>query len=323
MEHKRFIHANFSNVKDSKIRRLKMPHSVKLTGTQLQKKSIEINIRVEQTRKLLKRSQQSQVEGRADEGLPEVMENIEVEDLIYKGGKPIFEGLLLKSSPVLIFNDNMKLRNLTVNKLVVQSNRINQIELTELLNTTEVKRVKGLKRIQSLKVKELVTLKALNDLPQEFLEIPSADRLFEETDDHEFEGDVNVRMLNVKALNGLNVSALVENVFLQNERTELRGSLILGNLTNVNELVAKQLLDIPVDNLMTTSTNQTVRTDVRINKFSPVKLNTETINNEKLSQNVATIDNLNFIEGKKRLVMQKSNQKAQFFLPKLQFRHSL
>lgn len=268
----------------------------------MQKQAIDTNVQVEQTRRLLRRSRHPQLEGRAEAGVPEPIENIVVKDLIYEGEDPIFQGLMLKSAPVFTFPDKIELRNLTSNKLVVALNRINQILLTDLLNSTEALSIRGTKKLQKLNVKELVVLQTLNNIPQTLLEPPAADRPLELTDGFEFQGEINVKSLNVKTLNGFDVNDILENVFLKNERTELRGNLILRNMTNVNQLKTNQLRDIPVSNFMTTSTNQTVKANVKINKFYVRKLTTNTINNEKLSQIVATIDNPNVVEGKKHLV---------------------
>ena len=299
MDNKKFLRAKFSSLKDSKIRRVKIPHVVEVSASKLQKQAVNNNVRVQQTRMLLKRSKQSQTQGRAEGDLLEQMDNIVTEDLIYEGVDPIFQGLLLKSAPVLNFIENIKLRNLTSNKLVVRSNRINKIVLTDLLNTTMAKSIPGTKKLQRLKVKELITLQTLNDVPKNLLERPEADKPLELTEGFEFQGDINVKSLNVNALNGFNVSVIVENAFLQNERNVLRGNLFLRSLTNVSQLLADQLMEIPVENLMTTSSSQTIKANVMINKFYVGKLKTNLINNEKLSDIVATVDNVNVIEGRK------------------------
>lgn len=298
MDNKKFLRAKFSSLKDSKVRRVKIPNVVDISATKLQQQTVDTNVRVEQTRRLLKRSKQSQTQGRAEDDPLEQMDSIIVKDLIHEGVEPMFQGLLLKSSPVLTFTEDVKLRNLTSNKLVVRSNRINKIVLTELLNTTSARNIPGTKRLQKLEVKELITLQSMNNVPRNLLERPEADKPLELAEGFEFQGDINVKFLNVKVLNGFDVSAIVENVFLQNEKTVLRGNLFLRSLTNVDQLLADQLMEIPVDNLMTTSTSQTIKADVMINKFYVGKLITNLINNEKLGEIVATVNNVNVIEGK-------------------------
>lgn len=300
MDNKKFFRAMYSNVKDSKIHRVKMPNVVKVSASKMQKQAIDVNVLVEQTRRLLKRSKQPQMQGRADGEIVEPMDSILVENLIHKGNDPIFQDLLLRSEPVLTFTDEIKLRNLTANKLVVIPNQINQIVLNDLLNSTRVSTVIGSKRIQQLNVKELITLQTVNNVPKVLLEAPAPDKSFEITDEFEFLGEINVKSLNVKSLNGFDVSAIVNNVFLQNERTVLRGNLIIRGLANVNQLIVGQLMDVPVDNFMTTSTDQTIEANVKINMFHADKLTTNLINNEKLNENVARMDSVNIIKGIKQ-----------------------
>lgn len=298
MEKKKFLRAKLSNIKESTIRRVKMPNVVKVSATKLLRQSIDTNVQVEQTRRLLKRSRQPEASGRADSDELKPMEKIVATDLIYNGMEPIFEGLLLKSDKVFTFTDLIELRNLTANKLVVQSNRINRIALTDLLNATHDVNFSGFKMVQNLKVGELTILQALNNVPSGNLERPPADKPFELAEGFEFIGEINVKSLNVQGLNGFNVTTIMDNAFLQKERAVLRGNLILQSVTNVNQLTVNQLMDVRTNDLMTTSTNQTVKSNVKINKFYVDKLVTDTINNEKLKEIVATVDSLNVVEGK-------------------------
>jgi hypothetical protein len=117
-------------------------------------------------------------------------------------------------------------------------------------------------------------------------------------DGFEFQGDINVKHLIIKSLNGFNVSSVMKNVFLNGDRKTIRGNLILQNVVNVEKLNAKSLMEVSVDDLLTTATNQTIAANVFINKFFTRTLTSSTINGEKLRENVATVNEVNTIEGK-------------------------
>lgn len=201
--------------------------------------------------------------------------------------------MLLKSQP-LEFIDQLKFENVTANKLSVFSERINLIKFDQLLKPS-VEEVAGLKTFRGLKASNLEIAQALNNHPLKFL---TDDSPLELSDGFEFLGDINVDKLVVKSINGFNVTSVLQNVFLRNERNTIHGNLILHNVTNVKSLNIRKLMDIPVEALMTTGTDQVILANVSISQFHVTKLMPGSINNEEFNSNVAVINAANDIEGK-------------------------
>lgn len=204
--------------------------------------------------------------------------------------------LLLKSQPIYNFNDQISLNTITSKKLVVRTNKINQIELNQLLNATSATKITGSKVFASLKVKDLMVTQTMNNLPLDFLN-PSSPEKPESTEAFDFLGDINIKHLQVKSLNGFNVSAVLQDVFVTKESNIIHGNLVLQNVTNVEQMIVDSVMDLPVDNLLTKSTQQTVAANMFISKFYAEKLETKMVNDENLSQNVAMINDANTIEG--------------------------
>lgn len=178
------------------------------------------------------------------------------------------------------------------------SNKINNIEITKLLNTTKSKRVPGSKKVKVLQVKDLTVTDSLNNLPQSVFNSMNDNKPLDLSGGFESEGDVTVTNLVVKAFNGFDVERLLGSMFLMGEKNEITGPLTLRNVTNVDQLIATSLMDLPVESFMTTSTDQTVKSKLFIDKFFVSKLTTNTVNDEPLAQNVALINGINDIEGK-------------------------
>lgn len=92
MEGKKFFHTRTSNLKNSKVRRLTIENQLKSSAKDLQKKTVDANINVELTRRLLKKPPSIQSQARAGEDEIEQMDNIVVEELIHNGKDPLFSG---------------------------------------------------------------------------------------------------------------------------------------------------------------------------------------------------------------------------------------
>lgn len=205
---------------------------------------------------------------------------------------------MLKSQSVYTFTDQPALRNLAAKKLTVQSNRINGIDLRQLLNATTTKQVSGTKVFKSVEVVDLSVQETINTVPLKFLEPLSNQKPLELRDGFEFQGNINVKHLIVGGLNGINVSKVMEDVFLNGERNVIRGNLIIQNAATVNQLTTQSIMGMPSSELMTTSTDQTVSTNIFINRFHATTLAINTLNDENLGQVVALINDHNIIEGK-------------------------
>lgn len=203
---------------------------------------------------------------------------------------------MLKSQPTVTLSGNIKLRNLTANKVDVKSNQINRIPFDQMQLVSSSKPFSGTKAFRSLIIGNLTIKQTLNNLSLKFLNEGTAP--LELSDGFVFRGNINVRNLNVKTVNGFNISAVMENVFLDGDRNIVRGNLILRNVTNVDKLQVNSIMNVPVENLMTTSTDQVVSTDISITKLFATTVVSNTINDEELSQNIAVVNDVNIIEGK-------------------------
>lgn len=191
------------------------------------------------------------------------------------------------------------LRNVAAKKLTVQSNLINGINLKQLLNATTTRQVSGTKVFKSVQVADLSVQETVNNVPLRFLEPSSDQKPLELRDGFEFQGNINVRHLVVVAgLNGINVTKVMEDVFLNGERSVIRGNLIIKNAATVNQLTTQRIMGIPTNELMTTSTDQIISTNIFINTFHATTLAIKKLNEENLGQVVALINDHNIIEGK-------------------------
>lgn len=198
-----------------------------------------------------------------------------------------------KSSKIHIFNDQLKVNSVTANKLTVMSNKINNIPLENLLNSSRTNHVKGLKNIQKLKVNEIYISDVLNNIPLTFLN--ATENELKESKKMDFYGDINVRHLNVRNLNGFDVPKELRNLFLKENQTVIQGDLFVRNILNVDNLYGNHIMNIPINNFMTTSTSQTIESDVFIMKFHANLISVNTINNDVVS-NFARTDEANLIE---------------------------
>ena len=180
-------------------------------------------------------------------------------------------------------------------------NKINQIQLSQMVNATSVKRILGTKLLKNLKVKNLEVAQMLNNVPLNFVESSNDKSTLDLIDGFEFQGDINVKHLKVKSLNRFNVSSVLSNVFLTKDSSTIKGNLILQDIANIDSLVTGSLMEVPVENLMTTSTDQIVTADVFINKFFVRNFISDSINDEDFSENIALLNEENVIEGEEKL----------------------
>lgn len=105
MEAKKVLHAKSANIRNSSVKSIRMPYKLDTSANILQKRAIENNIQVEQTRRSLKRSQTPMVDGRAEGDASETMDNMVVENLIHVDQNSIFKGqqLILLNISLLQF----------------------------------------------------------------------------------------------------------------------------------------------------------------------------------------------------------------------------
>lgn len=208
-----------------------------------------------------------------------------------------FVGIFLKStSPNGLIGD-ININKLETNKLVITSNKINDIFLENLLNvTTSSNRIiRGEKIFKRIKVKNVNIQQTLNNI--EVNQLLTSSTKMDLLDSLELFGNINVNNLRVSKLNNVEWQSFYENLFLKDDRDSINGNLIFQNFTKINKITVGFLNGVPVDNLFTTSTDQVIQSDVFVNKFYVENAATNTVNNEKLSENAAVVNQKNIIEG--------------------------
>lgn len=206
-------------------------------------------------------------------------------------------GLLQKSQLVYEFDDQIRIENINANKMTVLSQEINRIRLDRLLSVSSSNTVSGSKTFKDLNITEIKS-ETLNNIPLSLMDPSAANDPLELAEGFEFQGDINLNHLIVKSINGFNVSAILQNVFLQNQQNTIQGNYVVKNVTAVKSLAINAIMDTPVDSLMTASTDQIMMTNFSISKFHVTTLISNLTNNEKLKHNVALKNEVNVIEGK-------------------------
>lgn len=181
--------------------------------------------------------------------------------------------------------------------MTVLSQEINQIRLDRLLKVSSSNKASGPKSFKNLNITDLKS-QALNNIPLSVIDPSTANDPLELTEGFEFQGDINLNHLVVKSINGFNISAILQNVFLLNQQNTIQGNYVVKNVTDVKNLKVNAVMDIPVDSLMTTSTDQTLMADFSISKFHVTTLTSNLTNNEDWKENVALKNAVNVIEGK-------------------------
>lgn len=181
--------------------------------------------------------------------------------------------------------------------MTVHSQAINQIKLDRLLRASSSNEVSGQKTFKDLNITDILS-QTLNNIPLSVIDPSAANNPLELAEGFEFQGDINLNHLIVESINGFNVSAILQNVYLINRQNTIRGNYVVKNVTDVKDLTINTLMDTSIERIMTTSTDQIITANLFISKFHVTTLITNLTNNEKLKQNVALKNAVNIIEGK-------------------------
>lgn len=306
--------ANYTIIKNTKVSAISMPYNLHKSGDRLLREIVSSNIGLEEARRKLTMVKRPPTFGVFRENTNEQeIESIFAKNLIYKGelfeGKTegvfvifiklgIFNsGMFLKStSPNRLIGD-LNINKLEANKLVISSNKINDIFLENLLNvtTSSDRLIRGEKIFKRIKVKNVNIQQTLNDI--EVNQLLTSSTKMDLLDSLELFGDITVNNLKVSKLNNVEWQSFYQNLFLKDDRDSINGNLIFQNFTKINKITVGFLNGVPVDNLLTTSTDQEIQSNVFVNKFFVENAATNTVNNEKLSENAAIINQKNVIEG--------------------------
>jgi hypothetical protein len=291
---KRNIYARFAHMKNVQIQKFMMPYNASVAAHNLTTTTTKNNIELEELSKSLVESR-SQTRDNVDRDESRIMkfDSLRANHVVYTGKQMIFENIARKSQPILMLGDDLKFNHLSAKKMTVSSNIINNINLNDLYSATRTKMIPGMKKFKKLKIGELNIGESLNAVPINFLN--RNESKIQSTESINFKGDINVQHLKVRFLNGFNVSTLLDEVCLKSTRNTINGDLIVRNALNVKHLVANRINTIPINNFMTTSTDQIIESDLMINKFFATNLFANLINNEDL-RNVALSSEPNVIE---------------------------
>lgn len=193
---------------------------------------------------------------------------------------------------------------MSTSQLTINENRINKISLDKLLNSSLTKQVTGEKSFQHLTVNELTIDERIQNVPKSFLKQNEESKL-NASRRIDFEGDINVKHLKVKAINRLNITTFMDEVLLKGGDNELvlNGDLIAESLLDVENLRVNFISKIPATNFMTVSSDQTISSSVFINTFLASNLISPSINGEEISPaTVATTTSPNIITAPTRFM---------------------
>lgn len=312
---KRHIKAKHVTLRDTVVRQLKMPYNVSVHKSEMSEKIVRSNILLEEVKRNIENGPSLNTGERVRENMNSDPEKLQINNLIYKGNQPIFKGeilepcrnrtaviqfqfinftdIVMKSQSIISFGDQISLETVSANKVTVASNLINKIPLNILLNATVTKSVSGKKKIKRLTVNKSKISDTINNVPMTFLN--STENRMKDAQRIDFKGDINVEHLNVKVLNQFDVQKLISHLYQRNNNTTVFGDLFVRGVLNIKNLAANHINEVPINNFMTTVTDQTIETNLMISKFHTSTVEANLLNNE-LTTNFALSHEKSFIE---------------------------
>lgn len=299
LQNKKIIESQAMNIKTSNITKVKMPYVIKSSLQEMNQQAVDTNIKIG----LLKRdlsmftnsSRDSDRLG-ADQPEPEVSDDFSIKNLVFTGQKSPFSDMVLSSNLELSLSGDTRLLKMQTNKITIDSNMINEISMSEFTKIPVDGKVSGDKVASRVKIKHLKIDESLNRIPiKTFLNKTTSNPT-----SLTMQGNIEVENMFVKILNGIDFDKFINDVYVVDGKKQIDGNLIISNAVKVDQLTVDQINEVPVNNLMTTSTEQVVHSNVAIDKFYAQSIISETFNGEKLIENVAVLGQENFIEGKSK-----------------------
>jgi hypothetical protein len=297
IEKKKIIRAKHVILKQSQIKSLRLPYNISFTGDELLKNVTTTNMRIGDAAQKLRKLKY--VNGTDDRlGAPQFRQELEnsivTRNLVYRGNQEIFKGFLLKSQPKIL-KGNLIAQKLVAKKMTLLENRINDIELSDVLKIQEFKgnkTISGEKIFQGMDV-ENIDLESFNNMNfHKFLnDIQQIGK-----DHFEFNADLTVENLVAEKINGISWTKFLDDLYIRKNQTTLKGNLILTNFSQINSLNTELLGSMPVASLLTKSTDQNILSDIIVNKFHVENIVSNSLNGEKFGKNVALVNQVNFIE---------------------------
>lgn len=261
----------------------------------MQQHAVDTNIMIEMVNRDLLHFTNSSETSEVREVQPEIQvaDNLAVRNLIYSGRNSIFVDMFTLRNSQLTINGTTKLIKIATNKVTVKSNIINEISLRDLAKDSADGKVSGVKDASRVTAKNLKIAENLNRIPiQIFL-----NKTLSNPTTITVQGNVEVENLNVKTVNGIDFFKFLSDVYLADENQKIKGNLIFLHAVQIEELNVTQIDDVPVKNLMTTSTEQSILSNVTIERFYAQSVQPAILNGEKLSDNVAILGQENIVQG--------------------------
>ncbi|CAO1435514.1 unnamed protein product [Diamesa serratosioi] len=304
---RQLVTANYTRLKNTKVTKISMPYKMHKSGGRLLREIVISNIELEEARRNLSFIKRPPMHGvfRTNTNEQEI-ESIIAKNLIYKGD--LFEGLLLKSTNPNRLIGDLNINKLETNKLVITSNKINDIFLQNLLNTTTSSNrfIRGEKIFKRIKVKNINIQQTLNDI--EVNQLLTSSTKMDLLDSLELLGDININNLKVSKLNNIEWKSFYEKLFLKDDRVSINGNLIFQNFTKINKITVGLVNGVLINNLLTTSSDQEIQSDVFVNKFYVENAAINTVNNENLLENAAVANQKNIIHGPTKMLSLNINR---------------
>ncbi|CAH0562664.1 unnamed protein product [Brassicogethes aeneus] len=196
--------------------------------------------------------------------------NLTVKHLNVNPVPDIFKDMLVKNSnEKLVIDVPVALQHLTVNKMI--SNVINDINISDIYNKNSNEAVKGVKIFDNLNVHEAKIKHLNNDVPDGILSNFANSKL------NNFDRMVEIENLWVDEIDQINWDAFSKSVFRVGKTDTIEGDLTLTKFLT-DRLKLKKLNGKPIDDLLTTSTDQTVKSTVIFKNIFTQKSTVEKIN---------------------------------------------
>lgn len=296
LKDKKVIGSQIMSMESSSMNLVKMPYVLSSTLQEMLQQAADTNIMIEKVNRDLfsfTNSTSQNAEVRAEQPESKIPDNLAVKNLIYTGRNPIFIDLYAAQNSQLTLNGRTRLAKIVATKVNVTSNIINEISLSDLQKISADGKIRGAKVASHVKTKQLKIVDSLNRVPiQTFLNktIPDASSIA-------LHGNIQVENLKVKSLNGIIFDKFASDVYSSDKKQRVEGNLIFSHHISIEELKVDQIEEVPVENLMTTSTEQIVQANVTIQSFYAQSVIPNKLNGEKLRDNVAILGEENIVTG--------------------------
>lgn len=209
--------------------------------------------------------------------------SIKVTKLITKSN--LFKDLLSRSNKNVI-QGSMTVQNLNSEQIWTESNQLNKIKISSMGLRNKPQIIEHKKSFNAVVVENLQVDQSLNNVDVKNLIFNNKNL-----------GNMNVNNIKIKNLevdniNGINFKDFIANAFIKNVSSKIiiDGSLTLENLKGIEQLTARSINSIAVNQMLDLVNEQTINRRVIINQFFVRDMKARTINDiENLKEAVALL----------------------------------